>query len=142
HPDPETLRPLLAERERVIKKHQVEGEETQSLLGHGFQFAADRSLSLGDGMNLSQGSWAIGVDDSLRPVLTITMENDLDPSFQWPLWDLTESRLKFKMEEGAHELILLRLCDGDMQDADLVENRNFVMGEPWTLSRFTEGEND
>ncbi len=142
HPDPETLRALLAECEWVIKKHKVEGEETQSLLGHGFQFAADGSLSLGDGMNLSQGSWEIGVDDSLRPVLTITMENDLEPSFQWPLWDLTESRLKFKMEEGAHELILLRLCDGDMQDADLVENRNFVMGEPWTLSRFTEGEND
>lgn len=142
HPDPQTLRALLQECEWVVNKHKMEGEETQRLLGHGFQFASDGSLTLGDGMNVSLGTWEVGVDNRLRPVLKITMENGTEPSFDWPLWDLTESRLKFKTEDGAHELVVLRICDGDNQDGDVVENRNFVLGNPWTLSQFTVGEDD
>jgi hypothetical protein len=63
-------------------------------------------------------------------------------SFEWPVRELTDTRLKFDIEEIGYELILLRVCDDSADDGDVTEIRNIMMDGPWNVALYSEGEMD
>ncbi|GLU43887.1 hypothetical protein [Allomuricauda sp. NBRC 101325] len=138
----EALISLLQECEWIVKKVKNQGEEVERLLGYEFQFKPDGNVVLGNGVSVTEGTWEIGLNSQLQLSLLITMGVEPDVSFEWPLVDLLDSRLKFKIEETDHEMILLKVCDDSAGDGDVSEIRNILMGGAWNVALYQEGELD
>ena len=136
--DPDTLRGILKECSWVIKKVKNEGEEIRRLLGYAFSFEADGVVHLSNGENTSTGSWEIGENAQGVLVLAITMGAEPGVSFEWPLRDLDDSRLKFEVE--GFELVLLRTCD--TSDNDIGEIRSILFEGDWVIGQYINGGAD
>ncbi len=141
-PDPDTLREILKECEWVIKKVKNQGEEIDRLLGFEFKFMAEGVVTLSDGETTSEGTWEIGPNDDGIPSLLITMGDEPGVSFDWPLRHLDDNRLKFYVEEIDYELILLRVCDDNANDGDVVEIRTAMMDGAWNVAQYVENDED
>ncbi|WP_394747190.1 hypothetical protein [Spongiimicrobium salis] len=131
--DPDTLREILRECSWIIKKVKNEGQEVRRLLGYAFSFEGDGVVTLSNGENTATGSWEIGQNAQGVLVLAITMGSEPGVSFEWPLRDLDDSRLKFEVE--GFELVLLRECEANGDD-DIPEIRNILFGGAWTVAQY------
>ena len=140
--NPDTLREILKECEWVIKKVKNQGEEIDRLLGYEFKFMAEGVVTLSNGINTSEGTWEITLNAEGRLVMAITMGDEPGVSFEWPISDLRNDRLKFEVEEIDYELILQRVCDDNANDGDVTEIRNVMMGGDWVVAAYVEGEVD
>ncbi len=138
--DRETVISLLQECEWIIKKVKSRGIELERLLGYEFKFMADGTVTLGNGISASEGTWQLGMNSQLQLSLMINIESEGELNFEWPLIDLIDSRLKFKNEETDHEMILLKVCDDSANDGDVSEIRNTLMGGAWNVALYKEGE--
>jgi hypothetical protein len=135
---PETLRSILAECNWIIKEVENQGEEIRRLLGYEFNFMAENAVTLKSGTTVIDGSWEVGVGSNGVLVLAITMGDEPGVSFEWPLRDLAQNRLRFEVEEIGYELILERQCPNDMEDGDVMEIRNILMAGDWTVAQYVE----
>jgi len=141
--DPDTLREILKECSWVIKKVKNQGEEIDRLLGYEFNFLPEGlpigTVTLGNGQNTSEGTWEITMNAQGRLVMAITMGSEPGVSFEWPLSDLRNDRLKFEVEDIGYELVLQRVCD-DSNDGDVPEIRNIMMGGDWMVALYEDGD--
>lgn len=71
-------------------------------------------------------------------MLAIVMGDEPGVSFEWPLTDLRDDRLKFEIPETDYELILQRVCDDNVNDGDVMEIRNTMMGGEWVVAKYTD----
>ncbi|RUA12149.1 MAG: hypothetical protein DSY83_15270, partial [Flavobacteriia bacterium] len=126
----------------VIKKVKNQEEEVRRLLGYEFQFMADGTVTLSNGTNLSEGTWEIGLNNQLQLSVMISMSNEPEVSFEWPLRELTDTRLKFEVFGTDHEMTLLRVCNDNADDGDVVEIRDIAMDGPWNIALYKEAEVD
>ena len=138
--DPNTLREILKECSWVIKKVKNQGEEIDRLLGYEFNFLPEGVITLGNGENTSEGTWEITMNEQGRLVMAITMGSEPGVSFEWPLSDLRNDRLKFEVEEIGYELVLQRVCDDNNNDGDVLEIKNFMMGGDWIVALYEDGD--
>ncbi|TFG76564.1 MAG: hypothetical protein E4H26_04375 [Flavobacteriales bacterium] len=138
--DPNTLRNILKECSWVIKKVKVGGEEIGRLLGFEFKFMAEGVVTLSNGELTSQGTWEIALNAQGRLVMAIVMGEEPGVSFEWPLSELRNDRLKFEIEGTDYELILERVCNDNMDDGDVLAIRNILMGGDWRVANYTGGE--
>ncbi|WP_343485570.1 hypothetical protein [Allomuricauda sp. d1] len=132
--NPDTLREILKECEWIIKKVENQGEEIDRLLGFEFKFMADGVVTLSDGITTSEGTWEVGLNDENIPSLLISIGAEGAVSFDWPLRDLDNARLKFEVEEVDYELVLQRVCDDNAGDEDVAEIRNIMLGGLWNVA--------
>ncbi len=128
--DPNTLREILKECSWIIKKVYNQGEEIKRLIGFEFKFMPEGVVTLSNGDYVSEGSWEIAVNEQGRLVMAITMGDEPGVSFEWPLSELRNDRLKFEVPEIDYELVLQRDCEGN-DDGDVPEIRNIMMGGDW-----------
>ncbi|UII78549.1 hypothetical protein [Flagellimonas sp. CMM7] len=141
-PGPETLREILKECEWIIKKVKNQGEEIERLLGFEFKFLPEGVVSLSNGITTSEGTWEIGFNDDQVLSLLITMGDEPGVNFEWPLRDLNNTRLRFEVEEIDYELVLLRVCDDSVEDGDVPEIRNIMLGGDWNVAMYKENDMD
>lgn len=140
--DPDTLREVLKECEWVIKKVKNQGEEIDRLLGYEFKFMTEGVVTLSNGINTSEGSWEITLNTEGRLVMAITMGDEQGVSFEWPLSDLRNDRLKFEVKEIDYELVLQRVCDDNENDGDVSEIRNTMLDGDWVVASYVEAGMD
>jgi len=140
--NPDTLREILKECEWVIKKVKNQGEEIDRLLGYEFKFMAEGVITLSNGINTSEGTWEITFNAEQKLVMAITMGDEPGVNFEWPVRELKNNRLKFEVEDTDYELILQRVCDDNVNDGDVPEIRNVMMGGEWTVASYMEGDVD
>ena len=140
--DREAFIALLKECEWVVKKVKNQGQEIERLLGYEFQFMTDGVVTLGNGVSTTEGTWEIGLNSQYQLSLMITMGEEPGVSFEWPIREMLETRLKFKIEETDHEMVLLRVCDDSASDGDVTEIRSIALGGPWNVALYQEGEMD
>lgn len=133
---------LLLECEWIIKEVENQGEDVERLLGYEFQFTADGSVSLGNGVTTMQGTWQVGFNSEYKLSLMISIGDEPGVSFEWPIREMLETRLEFEIEETDHEMVLLRVCDDSANDGDVAEIRNIAMGGTWNVALYQEGETD
>lgn len=136
--DPDTLRAVLKECVWVIKKVKNQGEEIDRLLGYEFKFMPEGVITLSNGETTSEGTWEIIMNEAGRLAMAITMGDEPGVSFEWPLSDLRNDRLKFEVEEVDYELILQRVCDDNNDDGDVPEIRNVMMGGEWVVASYKD----
>ncbi|WP_420400653.1 hypothetical protein [Flagellimonas sp.] len=139
-PGPDTLREILKECEWVIKKVKNQGEEIDRLLGWEFKFLPEGVVTLSNGVNTSEGTWEIGENNEGVLSLLITMGDEPGVSFEWPLRDLDDHRLKFEVEEVDYELTLLRVCDDNANDGDVTEIRSAMKDGTWVVALYEEDD--
>ncbi len=118
----------------------VGGEEIRRLLGFEFKFMAEGVVTLSNGELTSQGTWEIALNAQGRLVMAIVMGEEPGVSFEWPLSELRNDRLKFEIEGTDYELILERVCNDNMDDGDVLAIRNILMGGDWRVANYTGGE--
>ena len=135
--EPDTLREILKECSWIIKKVQVDDVEVRRLLGYEFNFMAEGVVTLTKGDVISEGTWEIALNAQGRLVMSIVMGDESDVSFEWPLSDLRDDRLKFEIPGTGYELILQRVCDDNNADGDVPEIRNILMGGEWMIAGYT-----
>lgn len=140
--DPNTLRDVLKECEWVIKKVKVDGEEIRRLLGFEFKFMAEGVVTLSNEEVTSHGTWEITLNAQGRLVMAIVMGEESGVSFEWPLTDLRNDRLKFEIPGTNYELILQRVCEDGIGDGDIMEIRNILMGGNWNIAKFIKEDVD
>ncbi len=133
---PDTLREILRECSWIIKRVKFEGEEIRRLLGFEFNFEADGVVTLSDEELTSTGQWEIAQNNDGILVLAITFGEEPGVSFEWPLRDLDDTRLRFEVE--GFELVLLRECDDSVNDGDVPEIRNVLMGGDWVVALYED----
>lgn len=139
--DLSSLREILRECEWIIRKVKNQGEEIDRVLGYKFEFMAEGVVTLSDGINTSEGTWEVGLNDDEIPALLISLGNEGSINFNWPLRELTNERLIFEVEDIGYELILQRSCDDDAGDDDVTEIRNIMLGGQWNVALYDdEGE--
>lgn len=135
---PDSLRDILRECDWVIKKVIYQGDEVRRFIGYEFTFMAEGVVTLSNGVEVSQGTWEITSDAQGRLVMAIFFGNDPEITFEWPLSDLRNDRLKFEVE--GFELILQRVCDDNAGDGDVGEIRNIMMGGEWMVAAFENAD--
>ncbi|MCK0160590.1 hypothetical protein [Allomuricauda sp. F6463D] len=140
--DREAFLTLLKECEWIIKEVKNQGQEIERLLGYEFQFKTDGVVTLGNGVNTMQGTWEIGLNAQYRLSLIISIDDEPRVSFEWPIKKMLDTRLEFEIEATDHSMKLLRVCEDSIEDNDIPEIRNIVMGGTWNVTLFQEGEVD
>ena len=136
--DPMTLRNILSECSWIIKQVKVGGDEIRRLLGYEFEFKAGGVVTLSNGDIASQGTWEITTNSQGRLVMAIVMGDEPGVTFEWPLSELRNDRLKFEIPGTAYELILQRVCNDNSSDGDVLEIRNILMGGAWMVAKYSE----
>ncbi|MCW5516832.1 hypothetical protein [Muriicola sp. Z0-33] len=136
---PDSLRDILRECSWIIKKVKVDDVEIRRLLGYEFNFMGEGVVTLTKGDVISEGSWEITTNAQGRLVLAITMGDEPGVSFEWPISDLRDDRLKFEIPDTDYELILQRVCEDD-NDGDVTEIRGAMMQGEWMVANYTESE--
>ena len=138
--NPDTLREILRECEWIIKKVKNQGEEIDRLLGYEFKFMSEGVVTLSNGINTSEGTWEIGFNEEQKLVIAITMGDEPGVSFEWPVRDLTNKRLKFEVEEIGYELVLERNCDDNEDDRSVPQIREVLINGDWSVTTYIEGD--
>ncbi|EAR02080.1 hypothetical protein FB2170_02315 [Maribacter sp. HTCC2170] len=138
--DPNTLREVLTECSWIIKRVFNEGQEIKRLLGFEFNFEPEGVVTLSSGDIVSQGTWEITTNEQGRLVMAITMGEEPGVSFEWPLSDLRDDRLKFSIPGTDYELVLERNCDNDDNDEDVTWIRGLFNETEWELALFNQNE--
>lgn len=133
---------LLNECEWIIKEVENQGEEIDRLLGYEFQFMTDGVVTLGNGVNTMEGTWEMGMNSQFQLSLMISIGEEPGVSFEWPIKEMFEKRLEFEIEETDSEMTLLQVCEDSIDDNDIPEIRNIVMGGTWKVALYQEGEVD
>lgn len=136
--DADTLRAILAECNWVIKKVKNQGEEIRRLIGYEFDFMAENRVTLSNGTNVIEGSWQVAQGSTGALVLAITMGDEPGVSFEWPLRDLLQRRLRFEIEEIDYELILERVCPADTDDGDVAGISSVLRSGDWVVAQYSE----
>ncbi|WP_411031178.1 hypothetical protein [Spongiimicrobium sp. 3-5] len=139
---PDTLRAVLNECVWVIKKVKNQGEEIDRLLGYEFKFMPEGVVTLSNEETTSEGTWEITSSEEGRLVMAITMGDEPGVSFEWPLTDLRDDRLKFEVEDIDYELILQRVCEDNADDGDVLEIRNVMMDGEWIVALHQDGDDN
>lgn len=124
------------------QKVKVDGEEIRRLLGYEFKFMPEGVVTLSNGDLTSNGTWEITMNAQGRLVMAIVMGQEPGVSFEWPLSDLRDDRLKFEIPGTDYELILQRVCNDNNEDGDVMEIRNIMMGGAWQVASYTENGED
>ncbi len=140
--DPNSLREILRECEWIIKNVKNQGEEIQRLLGYEFNFMGEGLVTLGNGITVSEGTWEVGPNEEGQLALLIALGDEASVTFDWPLRDLTNERLRFEVPEIGYELVLQRVCDDNNSDMDVAEIRNIMLGGQWNVTAYAEGDVD
>lgn len=140
--NPDTLRGILKECSWVIGKVTNQGEELRRLLGYEFNFMAEGVVTLSNETTVLTGSWEITENAEGKLVMAITMGDEPGVSFEWPLSDLRNDRLKFEIPEIGYELVLQRVCNDNADDGDVLQIRNILKAGDWMVASYTEGETD
>ncbi len=140
--NPDGLREILKECSWIIKKVVVDNEEIRRLLGYEFQFMPEGVVTLTNGDMVSEGTWEITMNAQERLVMAINIGQEPGVSFEWPIADLKNDRLKFEIPETDYELILQRVCNDNSDDGDVPEIRNVMMGGEWMVAQYSEGDMD
>lgn len=138
--EPDTLREVLKECSWIIKRVFNEGQEIKRLLGYEFNFMANGVVTLSNGDMVSEGTWEITKNDQDRLVMSITMGDEPGVSFEWPLSELKDDRLKFSIPGTDYELVLERNCDNDDNDEDVSWIRELFNNTEWELALFSQNE--
>lgn len=138
--NPDTLREILRECEWIIKKVKNQGEEIDRLLGYEFKFMSEGVVTLSNGINTSEGTWEIGFNEEQKLVMAITMGDEPGVSFEWPVRDLANKRLKFEVEEIGYELVLERNCDDNEDDRIVPQIREVLINGDWSVTTYIEGD--
>lgn len=135
--DPTTLREILRECSWIIKRVKNQGVEIDRLIGYEFTFQAENVVTLSNGTNTITGTWEIGTNAQGILVLNINMPEDSAISFEWPLRELLQNRLRFEIESIDYELTLLRACPAT-NDGDITEISNFLMAGDWMVAQYKD----
>jgi hypothetical protein len=138
--NPDTLREILRGCSWVIKKVKQQGVEINRLLGYEFNFMAEGVITLSNGINTSEGTWEIAINAEQKLVMAITMGQEPGISFEWPIREMANNRLKFEVDEIGYELVMQRVCDNNNTDVGVAEIRNFMMGGEWIVASYIEGD--
>lgn len=138
--DPNTLREVLKECGWIIGKVKVDGEELRRLIGFEFEFMAEGVVTLNNGEVTSHGTWDITMNNQGRMVMAIVMGEEPGVSFEWPLTDLRDDRLKFEIPGTGYELLLQRVCDENNDDEEVMEVRNIMLEGNWNIASYVEGD--
>ena len=138
--DPNTLREILTECSWIIKRVFDDNQEIKRLLGFEFNFEAGGAVTLSSGDIVSQGNWEITANAQGRLVMAITMGDEPGVSFEWPLSELRQDRLKFEIPGTDYELVLERNCDNDDTDEDVTWIRGLFNNTQWELALFSQNE--
>jgi hypothetical protein len=136
--DPNTLREILRECAWIIKKVKNQGVEIDRLIGWEFEFQAENMVTLSNGVSTINGTWEIGTNAQGILVLIINMPEDSAISFEWPLRELLQNRLRFEIESIDYELELLRVCPSNTTDGDVMEIGNFLMAGDWMVAQYKD----
>ncbi|WP_291870037.1 hypothetical protein [Maribacter sp.] len=138
--DPSTLREALKECSWIIKKSRRDGQDLNRLLGYEFNFMAEGVVTLSSADVSSEGTWGITTSNQGRLVMAITMGEEPGVSFEWPISDLKEDRLKFEIPDTDYELVLERDCDNDANDEDVIGARGLFNNSQWEVALFSENQ--
>lgn len=138
---PGALTEVLRECSWIIKKVTNQDMDIDRLIGYAFEFQAEGVVTLSNGTTTSAGTWAVAQGTNGGLVLAITMGDEPGVSFEWPLRDLLDSRLKFEAADFGYELVLERVC-ANTPDGDVLEIGNILMGGDWTVFAYMEGDMD
>ena len=103
---------------------------------------ADGVVTLGNGVNTMEGTWEMGLNSQYRLSLMISIGEEPGVSFEWPIKEMFEKRLEFKIDETGDEMKLLRVCEDSIDDNDIPEIRNIALGGTWNIALYQEGEVD
>lgn len=139
-PTLETLRNILAECDWVIKKVIAQGSEIDRLLGYEFAFLPDGIATLSQGESVSEGTWEVGYRNNQELYLMMSFGDEPDVSFEWPLRELFNDRIKLEIEEIDYELVLQRVCNDNSGDYEVMEARNIMMGGAWNVALYENAE--
>ena len=137
-PNLEALRETLKQCEWIIRKVKNQGEEIDRLLGYKFKFLPDGVVTLSNGVNTSEGTWEVGLNNENVLSLLISIGSEGSINFDWPLRSLTNERLRFEVEDIDYELVLQRTCEDDAGDGDVAEIRNIMMGGLWNVALYDD----
>nr|WP_297782600.1 hypothetical protein [uncultured Allomuricauda sp.] len=140
--DREAFIALLNECQWIIKEVENQGEEIERLLGYEFEFQAEGTVTLSNGLNTMEGTWETGLNSQFQLSLMINIGDEPGVSFEWPIKEMLQTRLKFQIEETDHEMVLLRECNDSADDGDVAEIRNIAMGGVWNVALFKDGDDD
>ena len=135
---PGALTEILRECSWIIKKVKNQGEEIDRLIGYEFEFQAENVVTLSNGTTTLTGTWEVAQGTNGGLVLAITMGDEPGVSFEWPLRDLFDNRLRFEVSEIDYELILERAC-ANAPDGDVLEINNILMGGDWMVASYVDG---
>lgn len=136
--DPNTLREILMECSWIIKKVKYQGDEIKRFIGWEFNFQANNEVTLSYGDMVSVGSWEIATNSQGRLVVALSFGDHPEITFEWPVSDLRNDRLRFEVEQVDYELILQRVCDNGNGDNDVPEVRNMMMGGSWMVAQYKD----
>ena len=101
---------------------------------------AEGVITLSNGVNSSEGTWDIALNTEQKLVMVITMGEEPGVSFEWPIREMANNRLKFEVDEIGYELVMQRVCDNNNTDGDVAEIRNFMIGGEWVVASYVEGD--
>ena len=138
----DSLRDILKECVWIIKDIELQNEDYDRVLGYEFQFMAEGVLTLSNGINISEGTWEIKFNTEQKLVIAIEMPDESGVSFEWPILEMFNDRLKFEADEIGYGLNLQRVCDNNANDGDVAEIRNFIMGGEWLVATYVEDDVD
>ena len=138
----DSLRELLKECAWIIKDIELQNEDFDRVLGYEFQFMAEGVLTLSNGVNLSEGTWEIKLNTEQELVMAIEMPDESGISFEWPIREMFNDRLRFEADEIGYKLNLQRVCDNNSTDGDVTEIRNFMLGGDWLVAAYVERDVD
>ena len=140
--NPDVLQGVLKECNWIIKDIQNQGGDIDRLLGYEFEFMAEGMLTLTNGVTITNGTWEAKFNAEQQVVLAITIADDADLSFEWPLDEIEADRLTFDMDGVDTELKLQRVCNNNLDDGDVVEIRNVMLEGEWAIASYLENEMD
>jgi hypothetical protein len=135
---PETLRSILAECNWIVKKVINQGEEIRRLVGYEFNFMAENVVTLSNGTGVIEGTWEVALNSNGILVLVITMDGEPGVSFEWPVRDLAQDRLRFKVDAIEYEMVLERVCPSNAEDGDVMGISGILMAGDWVVARYSE----
>ena len=138
----DNLRGILKECVWVIKDLELQNEDFDRVLGFEFQFMAEGVVTLSNGVNTTAGTWEIKLNTEQNLVMAIEMSDESGVSFEWPIREMFNDRLKFEADEIGYQLNLQRVCDNNSSDGDVMEIRNFMIGGEWLVASYKEGDVD
>ncbi len=140
--NPDTLREILKECSWVIKDIELQDVDFYRVLGYEFKFMAEGVVTLGNGINTTEGTWEIKYNEEQKLVMAIEMSDEPGLSFEWPLRDFYSNKLEFESNESGYELELQRVCEDSGNDADVVEFRSLMLGEGWVVASYVDSGED